>query len=76
MVQRALILQGGGSLGSYEVGVFKALCEQLSKRDEENNIRNNRPLFDVIAGTSIGALNAALIVNSVKKSMQDNSFKR
>jgi predicted acylesterase/phospholipase RssA len=75
MVQRALILQGGGSLGAYEVGVFRALCERLSKQDEESNIRKNRPLFDIIAGTSIGALNAALIVNSVKKSMQDNGLK-
>ena len=24
-VQRALVMQGGGSLGAYELGVFKAL---------------------------------------------------
>lgn len=69
MVQRALVLQGGGSLGAYELGVYRALCERLIEKDRSNGSRKNRPLFDIIAGTSIGALNAALIVHSVKKSM-------
>ena len=33
--QRALVLQGGGALGAYEAGVFKVLCEHLTKQDEE-----------------------------------------
>jgi NTE family protein len=67
MVQRALILQGGGALGAYELGAYKALCEKLIAKDSSNseNVRKNRPLFDIIAGTSIGALNAALITRSV-----------
>jgi len=67
MVQRALILQGGGALGAYELGAYKALCERLIKKDSSNsqNVRKNRPLFDIISGTSIGALNAALITRSV-----------
>jgi NTE family protein len=69
MVQRALVLQGGGSLGAYELGVYRALCERLIEKDRSDGSRKNRPLFDIIAGTSIGALNAALIVHSVKKSM-------
>ncbi|MGA9936083.1 MAG: patatin-like phospholipase family protein, partial [Nitrososphaeraceae archaeon] len=68
MIHRALVLQGGGSLGAYEVGVYKALCEQLTEQDKKNNVRHNRPLFDIVAGTSIGAVNAALIVHSVKHS--------
>lgn len=64
MVQRALILQGGGALGAYELGAYKALCEKLIAKDS-SNVRKNRPLFDIIAGTSIGALNAALITRSV-----------
>jgi hypothetical protein len=71
MVQRALILQGGGALGAYELGAYKALCEKLIAKDITNgeNLRRNRPLFDIIAGSSRGALNAALIVGSVVRSM-------
>jgi NTE family protein len=61
--QRVLILQGGGALGAYEVGAFKVLAEELPKRDAENG-KPNRPLFDIIAGTSIGAINAAILVSS------------
>jgi NTE family protein len=71
MIQRALILQGGGALGAYELGVYRALCERLIEKDKFDGARKNRPLFDIIAGASIGALNAALIVNSVKKGMNE-----
>jgi NTE family protein len=62
--QRALVLQGGGALGAYEAGVFKVLCEHLTKQDEEKG-EKDRPLFDIIAGTSIGAINAAILVSHV-----------
>jgi NTE family protein len=57
-VQRALVLQGGGSLGAYEAGVVNVLYHWIKKdlKDE-----NNENIFDVIAGTSIGAINAATI---------------
>jgi NTE family protein len=45
---RALVLSGGGGRGAYEAGVAKACFE----RDFH---------FDLIVGTSIGALNAALV---------------
>ena len=32
--RRALVLQGGGALGAYEAGAFKALYEFLSKKDD------------------------------------------
>lgn len=60
MIQRALILQGGGALGAYELGVYRALCERLIEKDRSDGARKNRPLFDIIAGASIGALNAAI----------------
>jgi predicted acylesterase/phospholipase RssA len=60
--QRALILQGGGSLGAYEAGVFVALSDELPKIDAKKG-EAQRPLFDIIAGTSIGAINAALLVS-------------
>jgi NTE family protein len=59
--QRALVLQGGGALGAYEAGAFKALYEHISKKDDRNQ------LFDIIAGTSIGAINAAILVSHVIK---------
>ncbi|HVX02529.1 MAG TPA: patatin-like phospholipase family protein, partial [Nitrososphaera sp.] len=64
--QRVLILQGGGSLGAYEAGVFRALSEELPKIDARRG-EAGRPLFDIIAGTSIGAINAALLVSHYKE---------
>ena len=72
--QRALVLQGGGALGAYEVGAIKSLYKILSKEDEINH-RQGRPLFDVVAGTSIGAMNAAILVSNVvvrNKSWEDS----
>ncbi len=48
-MSKALVLCGGGSLGSYEVGVWKYF--------EEKNIH-----FDIVTGTSIGALIGAMYV--------------
>jgi NTE family protein len=47
----ALVLQGGGALGSYQAGVYEGLHEQ-----------GLRP--DWVAGISIGAINAAIIAGS------------
>jgi NTE family protein len=47
----ALLLQGGGALGSYQAGVYQALAEA-----------NLHP--DWVAGISIGALNSALIAGN------------
>ncbi|MFZ6873388.1 patatin-like phospholipase family protein [Undibacterium sp. Di27W] len=46
-----LILQGGGALGAYQAGVYQCLHEK------------HRPL-DWVIGTSIGAINAALIAGN------------
>jgi NTE family protein len=46
-LENVLILQGGGSLGAFGCGVFKALAN--------NNIK-----LDIVAGTSIGGINANL----------------
>ena len=53
--QRALILQGGGALGAYEVGVFKAIYNKIIQEEEQDAAGN---LFDIVAGASIGAINA------------------
>ena len=50
-LENVLVLQGGGSLGAFGCGVFKGLAN--------NNIK-----LDIIAGTSIGGINAAIIAGS------------
>jgi NTE family protein len=64
--QRALIFQGGGSLGAYEAGAYKAFYELASERDKIIG-RKDKPLFDIVAGTSIGAMNASILVSYVKE---------
>src|SRR5215210_1314469 len=59
-IQRALVLQGGGALGAYQVGVFKSLYQKLRNEMDKDN---SESLFDIIAGTSIGAINGAVLVS-------------
>lgn len=49
MDKKALVLAGGGTRGAYQIGAWKALRELEVK-------------FDIITGTSIGALNGVLIL--------------
>ena len=62
-VQRALVFQGGGALGAYQAGVFKALYEKIKRTQSDDNSDKTAPLFDIIAGTSIGAVNGAILVS-------------
>lgn len=50
-IENVLILQGGGSLGAFACGV----CKTFAK----NGIK-----FDIIAGTSIGSINGAIMAGS------------
>ena len=61
-VNRALIFQGGGSLGAYEAGAYKAIKEELSQYSRAKEV-GNEPIFHIVSGTSIGAINATLLVN-------------
>jgi predicted acylesterase/phospholipase RssA len=49
--ETVLILQGGGSLGAYERGVISTLYKHDIK-------------FNIIAGSSIGAINASIIASA------------
>jgi len=49
--ERVLVLQGGGSLGAYECGVFKYLYKHKLE-------------FDILAGSSIGAVNTSIITSA------------
>jgi predicted acylesterase/phospholipase RssA len=62
-IQRALVLQGGGTLGAYEAGVLEVLCKKLTEDDKESNNAEDRLLFDIVAGTSIGAMNGVILVS-------------
>jgi NTE family protein len=62
--QRALIFQGGAALGAYEAGAYKILYSRISENLKRQN-RVDENVFDIIAGTSIGAINAAIIVSHV-----------
>ncbi|MEG0025951.1 MAG: patatin-like phospholipase family protein [Bacilli bacterium] len=48
-MKRAIVLSGGGSKGAYQMGVWRAL-------------RKMHLNFDIVTGTSVGALNGALMV--------------
>ncbi|EJL81064.1 putative esterase of the alpha-beta hydrolase superfamily [Herbaspirillum sp. CF444] len=50
----ALVLQGGGALGAYQAGVYQAM--------HENNLTP-----DWVVGTSIGAINAAIIAGNERE---------
>src|SRR5918912_1761400 len=71
-LQRVIIFQGGGALGAYEAGVFEVLYDKLTEKDLESG-NNDRPLFDIVAGTSIGALNAAILVSHVLAKKRENT---
>jgi len=65
-VNKALIFQGGGSLGAYEAGAYKAIKEELSQYSRAKGW-GNEPMFHIVSGTSIGAINAAILVSYVKE---------
>jgi predicted acylesterase/phospholipase RssA len=65
-IHRSLVFQGGGSLGAYEAGAYKDINEELSQYLKEEG-RGNEPIFHIVAGTSIGAINAAILVSYVKE---------
>ncbi|HEY6883434.1 MAG TPA: patatin-like phospholipase family protein [Nitrososphaeraceae archaeon] len=65
-IHRALIFQGGGSLGAYEAGAYKAINEDLAAYFITEG-RGNEPIFHIVSGTSIGAINAAILVSYVKE---------
>ncbi len=51
VTETVLVLQGGGSLGAYECGVYKTLAKRGIK-------------FDILAGSSIGAINSSIICSA------------
>ena len=50
-IENVIVLQGGGSLGAFACGAFKAIVKEGIK-------------IDIASGTSMGAINAAIIAGS------------
>ena len=59
MRKSALVLSGGGTKGIYQCGAIAALK------------RLGRDRWDIITGTSVGALNAAMLVQGDFEAMED-----
>ncbi|MEE1334753.1 MAG: patatin-like phospholipase family protein, partial [Erysipelotrichaceae bacterium] len=49
-MKKALVMAGGGTRGAYQAGAIKALIE-MGRND-----------WNIVTGTSVGALNACLVV--------------
>jgi predicted acylesterase/phospholipase RssA len=62
-IENILILQGGGSLGAFGYEVFKALAN--------SNIK-----IDIIAGTSIGGLNASIIAGNKEEEHPEKALEQ
>lgn len=58
--ETVLVLQGGGSLGAYECGVYKGF-------------NKNGIIFDVLAGSSIGAINTSVIASAQNAGIDEPS---
>jgi NTE family protein len=59
--QNAVVFQGGGALGAYEAGTYQQIYRKVARE------RKDDKLFDIIAGTSIGAINSTVIVGHYLK---------
>jgi predicted acylesterase/phospholipase RssA len=60
--QRALVLSGGGARGAYEAGVLARLYE---------NVEADGLPYDIVCGTSAGAINAAFAARSTRESIDE-----
>lgn len=53
--RRAIVLSGGGARGAYEAGVLRFILDELPRRT------GVQPDFDIICGTSVGAIHACFL---------------
>jgi NTE family protein len=59
MPRSALVLPGGGARGAFQVGVLKALAELMPKGSPNP--------FNVISGTSAGAINSVVLASKARR---------
>ncbi|MFU8803058.1 MAG: patatin-like phospholipase family protein [Bradymonadaceae bacterium] len=67
-LKRALVLSGGGARGAYEAGVIRYILEVLP------DSLGRPPKFDIVCGTSVGAINAAWLAATLENPQR--SFQR
>ena len=58
-IKSALVLPGGGARGAFQVGVLKALAEMVPKGTPNP--------FNVISGTSAGAINSVVLAAKARR---------
>ena len=63
-IYTGLVLSGGGARGAYEAGVLRAIAEIL----QEIGIDDNP--YDIYAGTSVGAINAAFLLSHADRHLE------
>lgn len=68
---RAVIFQGGGAIGAYAAGVYAVLYFWMKK-----DILDDENVFDIVAGTSAGAINACIIVSHVIRNKDSGKLSR
>jgi NTE family protein len=69
--QRTIVFQGGGALGAYEAGTYQQIYMKARKESPDGR------LFDIVAGTSIGAINSSVLVGHyLKNSSWDGSAEK
>ncbi len=60
-MKRAIVLSGGGARGAYEVGALKYIFTEFKKESGLN------PKFEILCGTSIGAIHTAFLSSYMKE---------
>jgi NTE family protein len=67
MAHVGIVLSGGGARGAYEAGVLWGIHEALGAA------RHPRPLFDIVSGSSVGAINGAWLAANAHRPDHDLS---
>ena len=67
----ALALGGGGSVGDFQLGALDFIHTQFMGTEEATRMGFGRPRFDIVTGTSVGAVNAGALAQGAAGSMEE-----
>jgi len=68
--RRAIVLSGGGARGAYEAGVLRYILDDLPEQ------LGHAPRFDLISGTSVGAIHACYLAATADRSRAGSMLAR